>query len=147
MSFTRRFPGRHIINLKDEIDRFYDEFFGGRSEENESTRGISPRVDIEETEQAFILSAEMPGLDKDDVKITFKEGNISVSGEKKDESNIKERHFHRQERNYGPFSRSFSIPGQIQAEKIEATFSNGILTVVMPKAEESKAKEIKIKVN
>jgi len=146
MVFHRRFPGRNLHNLKDDIDRFYDEFFGPRSDDSESIGKISPRVNIEETDNEIILSAELPGMAREDVKITFKDGNISILGEKKEAKDTKDRNFHRYERNYGSFCRTFSVPNQVKSDKIDASFKNGILVVTLPKAEESKPQEIEIKV-
>lgn len=146
MAFVRRFPGRNLHNLKDDIDRFYDEFFGPRSEDSESIGKISPRVNIEETNNELVLSVELPGMDREDVKITYKDGNISIMGEKKEEKDVKDRNFHRYEHNYGSFCRTFSVPNQIKSDKIDASFKNGILSITLPKAEETKPQEIEIKV-
>lgn len=142
MPFARRFPGRHFMNLKEEIDRFYDEFFGEVGEE----KPLYPPVSIEETEDGYILTAELPGVGKDDIRVTFQDDQMIISGEKKEPEASKRKTFHRQERRFGTFNRSFTIPKKIKADKIEAGFKDGILTLVMPKAEEAQAKEIKINI-
>lgn len=146
MPFARRFPGRHIMNLKEDIDRFYDEFFGGVEEERPSAGRFNPPVSIEETEKEYILTAELPGLDKDDVQITYQNDQMIISGEKKEPEASKSGAFHRQERRFGAFNRSFTISKKIKADKIDAGFKNGLLTMIMPKAEEARAKEIKINI-
>ena len=146
MPFARRFPGRHIMNLKEDIDRFYDEFFGGVEEEGPSAGHFNPPMSIEETEKEYILTAELPGLDKEDVQITYQNDQMIISGEKKEPEVSKRGTFHSQERRFGSFNRGFTIPKKIKADKIEASFKNGLLTMVMPKAEEARAKEIKINI-
>lgn len=142
----RRIPGRNILNIKNEIDRVYDEIFANQPDDVESMGNIVPTVNIEENEQAFVVSAELPGMDSKDVKITFQDGTLCISGEKKREKEDKGKNYHRREREYGTFSRSFSIPNKIKSDKIDASFDKGVLTVQLPKAEDVKPQEIKINV-
>lgn len=144
MSTIRWSPSRTLFNLKDEVDRLVDEFLGA---ETESVEGrITPPVNIEETSNEFILTAELPGVNKNDVKITFQDGTLNISGHKKAEKEFKEGNFHRYERRYGMFSRTFSLPNTIDVGRIEATFQNGVLTIRLPKKEEAKPKQIEVKV-
>jgi HSP20 family protein len=106
-----------------------------------------PAVDVEETGENFLIRAEMPGLKKEDVKISLAENILTVSGEKKMETKTDERKYHRLERTYGSFQRSFSLPEPIKADKISAVFKDGILEVKVPKSEEAKPREIDIKVD
>ncbi len=146
MPFYRNFPVRHFRNLREDIDRLYDEFFNERMDDAETLTKIRPRVNIEETKEAYIVTAELPGLKKSDVKITFQDNQLTLSGEKKEDADVQERTFHRYERQFGSFSRTFSIPNLIQADKISAAMEDGVLEIKLPKAEEAKPREIKIEV-
>jgi len=141
----RHLPHRNILNIKNEIDRVYDELFNNRADDVESMGNLVPLVNIEENDDTFIISAELPGLDKKDVKITFKDGSLCLSGKKEKVKEESGKNFHRNEREYGTFSRSFSIPNKIKTDKIEANFDKGVLTILLPKAEDVKPQEIKIK--
>lgn len=109
-----------------------------------ATRGWMPAVDIEEDQKSVRIMAELPGLKKKDVKISIDDGVLSLTGERKFEREEKGRNYHRMERSYGTFSRSFTIPSNVDATKIEAKMEEGILTVTLPKKEEAKPKEIEI---
>ncbi len=145
MVYFRRIPQRPMVHLRNDLARLYDEVFGSE-EDVESMGKINPRVNLEESDKDYIVTAELPGMDKDSVKITFQDGNLSISGEKKIEKKEDEGNFHRFERQHGKFCRTFNIDDLIQSDKIKASFENGILTVTLPKAEAKKAKEIKIDV-
>ena len=106
----------------------------------------SPRVDITETPQAFTLKAEIPSVEKDDVKITIDGGMVTLSGERRQEKEEKDKTFHRIERFYGSFSRSFSLPDNIDAAAAKATFKDGMLTLDIPKTAAAKPKGIEVKV-
>jgi HSP20 family protein len=108
--------------------------------------GWIPAVDVEETKDEYQIRAEMPGLKKEDVKISLTENVLTIAGEKKLESRTDKKKYHRLERTYGSFQRSFSLPAPIQPDKITAAFKDGILEVKVPKSEEAKPKEIDIKV-
>jgi len=88
----------------------------------------------------------LPGLKKKDIHVSYQDGMLTLEGERKRESKIKEENYHRIERSYGKFSRSFQLPSGVQADKIDAKFRDGILTITVPKAEEAKPKEIEVKV-
>ena len=146
MTFYRNFPARHFRHLREDIDRLYDELFNEPMDNTESLSKIHPRVNIEETSDAYIITAELPGLKKSDVKITFHDNQLTISGEKKEDTNIRERTFHRYERQFGTFLRKFSIPNLIQTDKISANMEDGVLEIKLPKADETKPREIKIEV-
>ena len=103
-----------------------------------------PLVDIDETEDAFLVKAELPGVEKDDVKLAIENGILTIRGEKKIET--KDQKHHRVECAYGSFVRSFTLPQTIKAEDVEAEYKNGILNLTIPKSEELKPKQIEIKV-
>jgi len=146
MVFMHRFPGRNILNIKNEIDRIYDDLIRERAAEEGASGEIIPAANIEETDKAYVLTLELPGVEKNAVKVTYNDGKLLVSGEKKAEKNLKERHFHKFEREYGIFSRIFTIPSEIKASDISASFNNGVLEIVLPKSTPNKSKEIKIEV-
>ncbi len=150
MSFwNRELPSfRGLQSLQYDMNRIFDEFFRGDILANDSffTRDWNPAVDIVENNDKYILKAELPGMTKDDVKITLENNLLTIRGEKKNENDKKEGNYHRVERSYGSFERTFSIPGSIKTNDIDAQFSNGVLTLMLPKAEEAKPKMIDVKV-
>lgn len=124
---------------------FQDFFTPVVSGEEVHARRWLPAVDIRETDEALIFTAELPGLKKEDVQITLENNVLTLSGERKFEKEVKEENFHRLERSYGQFSRSFTLPANVRAEKAEAKFADGLLTVSVPKAEESKPRKVEIR--
>ncbi len=106
-----------------------------------------PRVDIAETDEAFVIKMEVPEVDKKDVKIQLEHGMLKVTGERKQEKEEQGKRFHRIERSYGSFCRSFTLPQNVDENKIDAKFKDGMLTIELPKVEEPKSKPIEIKVN
>ncbi|HED11415.1 MAG TPA: Hsp20/alpha crystallin family protein [Caldithrix abyssi] len=138
-------PRRSLLNINDDLDRMFEEFMSTRMLEP-TTMEISPRVNVEENDNEWILTAELPGVTKDDIELNFRDNILTLSGEKKIEKEDKKKNYHHIERSYGRFSRSFAINSSIVTDKIEAKFKDGILTVVLPKAEEEKPKLIDIKV-
>jgi HSP20 family protein len=117
--------------------------FGQRLGEDLRNAWIPP-VDVQETENAFIFTAELPGLSKDDVSITLEENLLTLSGERSLKEKEEGENFHRIERSYGSFSRSFSLPSQVDASKVDASFKDGLLTVEIAKAEQAKPRKIEI---
>ncbi|MFQ5708065.1 MAG: Hsp20/alpha crystallin family protein [bacterium] len=103
-------------------------------------------MDIAEDNDNFYLSVELPGIPREDVKLKYEEGLLTITGEKKGEKEEKDMNYHRVERSYGKFERSFRVPSRIVSDKIDANFANGVLTVTLPKPEEVKPKEIEVKI-
>jgi HSP20 family protein len=128
------------------IDRWFDDMFTGHPMA-ESETGWVPRADVHENDNAFVVQLDLPGVEKENVKVKFEDDTLVVSGERKHESIADEKNFHRVERVYGSFTRSISVPKDVDSEKISASFKNGVLEITLPKADEVKAKEIEIKVN
>jgi HSP20 family protein len=114
-------------------------------EEGLTTGVWMPPVDVFETNDSIVLKADLPDVNKDEVDISVQNNTLTIRGERKREKEINERDFYRMERSYGSFARSFSLPPTVDAEKIEAAFTNGVLTLTLPKREESKPKQIKVK--
>lgn len=147
--WNREFPTfRGLQSLQYDMNRIFDEFFRGDilADNNFFSRDWNPAVDIVENTDNYILKAELPGMSKDDVKITLENNILTIRGEKKNEYEKKEGNYHRVERSYGSFERSFTIPGTIKANDIDAQYKDGVLSLTLPKAEEAKPKMIDVKV-
>ena len=147
MSIVKWNPSKNIFSLRDEMDRLFSDFLNPEPLMAENFSDLTPLINIEENDDEFLISAELPGLKKDDIKITFQNNMLKISGEKKEEKEMDKKNFHRVERRYGKFSRSIGIQSGVVLEKIDASFKDGILTVKVPKSEEAKPKEIDVKIN
>ena len=128
-------PDRSITPSRDLFDRFFDDWSLPSFYTKQDSEWI-PAFDVSENENEYIVSAELPGIDSKDVEITFSDGILSVKGEKKNETEEKNENYHRIERSFGSFHRSFSIPGKVESDKVDASYKDGILKVLLPKAEE-----------
>ena len=147
MAIVRFEPFRDLLTTQREFDRLFKEAFSPMSGETEvSTRSWAPPVDIYETEDAIVLKAELPGIDPKDVEVRVEDNTLYLKGERNYEKEVNEQNYHRIERSYGSFARSFSLPNSIDAEKVKAEYKDGLLTLTMPKREEAKPKTIKIDV-
>ncbi len=107
---------------------------------------LMPEVDIFEANGDLVLKAELPGMKKEDIEVTLTDGMITISGEKKKEDEVKKKDYYKLERSYGSFCRSFSLPTEVKGDQVKSTFKDGILEVRMPKSEEAKSKEVKVKI-
>lgn len=116
------------------------------TEEGLTTTEWSPRVDIVEDEKQFLVKAELPEMKKEDIKVTVDDGVVSISGERKLEKEEKNKRYHRIEREYGTFLRSFTLPGGTSGENVSAEFKDGLLTVRLPKEAKANPKAVEIKV-
>jgi HSP20 family protein len=106
----------------------------------------APAVDVFEEKDDIVVKAEIPGMDKDNIEVNLTDHTLTIKGEKKKEEEIKEENYYRSERSHGLFFRTLELPKDVHADKVKATFKNGVLEVRMPKTEEAKAKEVKVKV-
>ena len=133
--------------IRMEMDRLWDSFLEGRPVRRvEDDREWLPSVDVSETKNDLVIKAELPGLDTKDIDISMNNGYLTIKSEKKNEKEEKDENYHLIERSYGSFTRSVQLPREVQSDKITASFKNGILKITLPKSEEAKKKEIKIKV-
>lgn len=146
MAIVRWDPFRELEDLRRSMDRWFDESFG------RMTRllpwegaGMGFPVDIYETDDSLVVKASLPGVNPEDVDISVTGDTLTIKGETKAREETKRENYYRQELRYGAFARSFALPTRVQSDKADATFENGILTVTIPKAEEVKAKVIKVK--
>ena len=146
MPTKKRYPGT-VSRLENEFERFmnpFDRYF--KQEDWEMvTQQVFPRANVAETDDVFEVTVELPGMEANDVTVEFQNGMLWISGEKKEEKEEKGRMFHRIERAYGTFQRKIDLPGVVKETEINAEFVNGILKIVVPKCEELKPKQIKIK--
>jgi HSP20 family protein len=139
---------RGLESLQRDMNRIFDQFFLRDMLPDDSffSRDWTPAVDVIEKNDGYIIKAELPGMSKDDVKITLENNLLTIRGERKNELNDKEGNAHRIERRYGAFERSFTIPGTIKANDVDAQYKDGILTLTLPKQEEEKPKLINVTV-
>ncbi len=142
-NLIRRRPFTELLDLRNEMDRLLGDTF--RAFEGEDAFGWKPAVDIEENENEFVVSAELPGINKDDIKISITDNNLNISGEISEKKDVQEKNYHLKERIRGKFQRSITLPTTVDASKAEANYEEGILSIRLPKAEEAKPKEIEIK--
>ncbi len=148
MAIVRWEPFRDLVTAQSEFDRLFREAFSPALGEGEvSTRTWAPPVDIYENGDNLVLKAELPGINPDDVEIRVEDNTLYLKGERKFEKEVKEQNYHRVERSYGTFTRTFSLPNSVDADKVAANYKDGVLTLTMPKKEEAKPKTIKINVS
>jgi len=144
---TRWNPVRDLFNFTDEINPFSRDFFDKDIREASLMKGTwNPSVDISEDDNNFYLNVELPGMKREDVKVNYDDGLLTVSGERKTETENKDKNYLRVERTFGKFERSFRIPTHVIQDKIDAQFENGVLLITLPKAEEAKPKQIEVKI-
>jgi HSP20 family protein len=130
----------------DEMDRFLDRIFERRPFRFfDEDGGWVPSANLSETEKEVHVEAEIPGMDPKDISVSLDDGVLSIRGERKHEHEEKEENYHRIERSYGSFSRSFRLPAEVDADKVEADYKNGVLKIRMPKTKESSVKKIEVK--
>lgn len=145
MSIVRFEPFRDLTAFQDRVNRLFTDLYGGREEGVLST--WVPAVDIYEDEKkALVLKAELPDVNKEDVSVTVENNTLTLSGERKLDSEVQKERYHRIERAYGRFSRSFSLPTSVDAGQIAAEFKNGVLTVRLPFREEARPRTIDVAV-
>ena len=146
MALVRWSPARDLLAIRDEMNRLFNQFFGGGEAPEGGWRvgSWTPAMDLYETDEALVLKAELPGFAKEDVHLELQDNTLTLKGKRKRELDVKEEQYHRVERAYGAFQRSFMLPALVDPDKAEATFKEGVLELRLPKAEEAKAKRIAI---
>ena len=142
----RRTVPNELRMLQGSLNRMFEPFFGREAFGDEALTSGSwiPAVDIAEESDRLVVHAEVPGVKKEDLNIEYNDGVLSIRGERKVEQTQNERNYHRVERTYGTFVRSFNLPRTVDAEKIAARYEDGILEVTIPKREEAKPRQISI---
>jgi HSP20 family protein len=131
-----------IVPDIDIFDRFFDFDLPTLFDKEEM---VVPHFDISETEKDYVISGEIPGIDVKDLNVTLIDGIITIKGEKKKETEEKEENYHRIERHYGSFERSFRVPDKVKTDKLDANYKDGVLKLTLPKAEISEVKKIEVK--
>ncbi len=149
-NITRWDPFAELTSLQDRFNQFFNQPLAGfrdlvpKVEQPLMTANFVPPVDVYEDEQFITLKAELPGIEEKDVEITVENNVLTFTGERKMEKEEKQENFHRVERSYGRFVRSFTLPNTVDPENIKAEFNNGLLKIVLTKREEAKPKKITI---
>ena len=147
MSMVRFDPFRDLAVLQDRMNRLFNEAYGPRREDDLMSRGTwTPPVDIYEVEGGLVIKAELPDMRREDIDVSVENNTLTIRGERKLDNEIKQENFHRIERPYGSFVRSFSLPNTVDPTKIGAEYKNGVLTVKLPVREEAKPRSINIEV-
>jgi len=137
-------PRKRIISFKGDLDRLFEEFFGDEVDDVTVKSEVRPRTNIEDSAESYILTMELPGMGKDDIKVGYQAGKLNIVGEKKvsgDKPVLIKR-----ERRFGKIARSFDLPSEIDSADIEASFENGLLTIVLKKVEENVEPGIDVKI-
>lgn len=149
MAIVRWEPFRDLVSIQDRMNRLFDESFRGLARPGEEDWGLggtwAPPVDIYEHEGNIVLKAELPGVDPKEVDVHLENNVLTLRGERKFGSEVTRENYHRVERSYGTFSRSFTLPSNADGEKISAKFDNGVLTVTIAKRPETKPRVVDIK--
>jgi HSP20 family protein len=145
MNIIKYDPFREIRNLQEEMNRLFASTFTRNAETDLMSGAWSPSVDIFENQNEIVLEAELAGLKPEDVEISIENNVLTIRGERKFEKKEEGDNFHRVERSYGSFTRSFTLPPTVQTENVTAEFENGVLRLVLAKREEAKPRRIEIK--
>lgn len=145
MNIVRYDPFRDLRTLQDEVNRLFSTASPRGTDREDMLNGAwAPRVDIYENKENLVLEAEMPGMSREDFELSFENNVLTLKGERRFEKKTDEDNYHRVERSYGTFTRSFTLPQTVTADGAKAEFQNGILCVSLPKREETKARKIEV---
>ena len=148
MAVIRWTPFRELSTVQDRVNRLFEDAMKApyRGDEGLTSTAWAPAVDIYETDKEIVLKAELPEMQEKDIDIKVEDNVLSITGERRMEKEVKEENYHRIERSYGSFNRSFTLPRTVDREGIKAAYKDGVLKVTLPKKEETKPKQIKIDV-
>jgi HSP20 family protein len=139
-------PFRDLMSIQGELNRLFGRTFVGESEPGTGSGGTwVPPLDIFETNDRFVVTVELPGIDPDEVDVSVEDSTLTIRGERRFTSEVNEESYHRVERRYGQFVRTLTLPSTASPEGIEARFDRGVLTIEVPKAEEAQPRKIEIK--
>ncbi len=143
---TRWDPFRELATVQDRMNRLFQDSFGPGREEGLTTAAFAPAVDIYEDEHNITLKVEVPGIDEKDIDVRLENNTLTIRGERKFEKEEKEENYRRVERQYGSFSRSFTLPNVVDTENVQASYDKGVLEIRLAKKAEAKPKQIKVNV-
>jgi HSP20 family protein len=148
MAIVRFEPFRDLLTLQDRMNRLFQESYRGQGTEDDWALGgtWAPAVDIYEKDNNIVIKAELPGVDPKDVDIRLDNNVLTIKGERKFDNDVKKDNYHRVERSYGVFTRSFTLPTTVDPSGIKAEYKDGVLLLTLPKREEAKPKQIQISV-
>jgi len=138
-------PFRDLLNLHEKMNSLFEDVMAPR-QDMALSGSWKPTVDIYETDDAMVVNAEIPGIGPDDISVKVSENTLVIKGERKLEKGLREENYHMIERNHGRFQRAFTLPVEVDQENVKATFEDGVLEIVLPKAPESRSKTIEVKV-
>ena len=136
-----------LSDLRDEIDRLFESPLSELTRTSQLLSGWTPALDVYENKDNFVVKAELPGMKREDIEVSLHDGSLSISGERKTESKHEEGEVYRAERFFGRFQRTVTLPTAVAAEKVQAAYKDGVLTITLPKTEEAKPKKIDVSVN
>jgi HSP20 family protein len=136
-----------LTDLRDEIDRLFEMPLAELARTSQVLSGWTPAMDLSEDKDNIYLRAELPGMKREDIEVSLHEGTLSISGERKSQSNHPEAEVHRSERFFGRFQRTVALPTPVSPDKAKAQYKDGVLTVTLPKTEEAKPKQIDVRVS
>src|SRR2546428_1744609 len=145
-ALTRWDPFREFTTLQDRMNRLLRDSFGSESQEALASTSFAPAVDVYEDEHNVTLKIEVPGIDEKDIDVRIENNTLTVHGERKFEKEEKEENFRRVERQYGSFTRSFTLPSSVDSGQVSAHYDNGVLKIKLAKKAEAKPKQIKVNV-
>ena len=149
MNLIKWDPFRELEDVSNRLNRIFGQPLARTEPDNEmlAVADWAPSVDISETDSAYLIKGEIPGVKKEDVKVTVQDGMLTIQGERKQEKEEKGRKFHRVECSYGSFMRSFRVPDDADESKVKAEFKDGMLNVMLPKAAKAKPKAVNVPVS
>jgi HSP20 family protein len=143
---TRFEPFREFSTLQDRMNRLFRDTYSEGQDQSLTTSSFAPAVDVYEDEHTVTLKIEVPGIDEKDIDVRLENNTLTVHGERKIEKEEKEENYRRVERQYGSFTRTFTLPTTVDSEKVSATYDKGVLKISLPKKAEAKPKQIKVNV-
>jgi HSP20 family protein len=136
-----------LSELRNEIDRLFESPLSELTGTSQLLSGWTPALDVYEEKDSFVVKAELPGMKKEEIEVSFHDGSLSLSGERKSETKHEDAEVYRAERFFGRFQRTVSLPATVAADKIKAAYKDGVLTVTLPKTEEAKPKQIDVSIS
>lgn len=148
MSIKKWDPFRDLLSLQERMNKLFEESLlqTGKERQDISIAGWSPAMDVMESDEEIVLKAELPGIELKDVEVLIKDNILTLRGERKFEKEEEKENYHRIERSYGAFQRSFTLPSTVEQDKVKAKMKDGVLEVRLPKAKGEKSKKIEIEV-
>lgn len=152
MSIVKWNPLRELETMRRDMERLFEEFFEPsprrrwRWLSKAEAETVSPSIDVYDKKNEIVIKAELPGVEKENIDLTISENSLIIKAESKKDEEIKEEDYYSREIHYGTYSRTITLPAEVDSSKAKATLKNGILEIVLPKKEEAKPKEIKVEV-